>query len=299
MKKIVFFNQFHNGDCFVGKNYVREIMRQLPDIEFSYAHNNHSDIVKDLNCIHLQLGNIPPMDRMTRVAESPDKETVYVNTWVGCWQGVMFPFGEHINFTRLHNIWREYFKYFGLDFVEDPDYYLPEIDFSCYDVSGADAWLKEFKHVPFILFCNGTANSGQSAMGDFKHSIGHLAAAHQDHIFLLTARTSLYASNIHYVQNINEGLQSDLNQIAYLSQWADLIIGKNSGPFSYCQHRANLMDQRRTFFNFSKLATDCPSGGRTYPARCLWTPETDAARATDLIEAVIKSHNLRGTEIIL
>jgi hypothetical protein len=108
MKKIVFFNQFHNGDCFVGKNYVREIMRQLPDIEFSYAHNNHSDIVKDLNCIHLQLGNIPPMDRMTRVAESPDKETVYVNTWVGCWQGVMFPFGEHINFTRLHNIWREY-----------------------------------------------------------------------------------------------------------------------------------------------------------------------------------------------
>jgi hypothetical protein len=58
------------------------------------------------------------------------------------------------------------------------------------------------------------------------------------------------------------------------------------------------MDQRRTFFNFSKLATDCPSGGRTYAAKCLWTPETDAARATDLIKAVIKSPNLRGTEII-
>ena len=74
MKSLIFFNQFHNGDCFVGKEYVREIMRQLPGVEFSYAHNNHADIVKDLGCKHLGLNNIPPMDRMTRVAESADKQ---------------------------------------------------------------------------------------------------------------------------------------------------------------------------------------------------------------------------------
>ena len=299
MKRIIFFNQFHNGDCFVGKGYVRDMMEQLPDIEFSYAHNNHPDIVKDLNCIPLQLGNIPPMDRMTRVAESPDKETVYVNTWVGCWQGVKFPFGEHINFQRLHSIWQEYFAYFKLDWNDEPDYYLPEIDYSCYDVSGADNWLKLHKDQRMVLFCNGTANSGQSDMGDFKYSIGHLASEFPDINFVCTSPTSLEAANIYYTRDINAGLESDINQIAYLSQWSNLIIGKNSGPFSYAQNRANLMDSRRTFFNFSKLPTDCPSGGSRYPARCLFTPVTDAAQATKLIRNQLLYPHYRGTELII
>jgi hypothetical protein len=33
---IVFYNQFHNGDCFVGKSYVRDMVQQIqaqrPDI---------------------------------------------------------------------------------------------------------------------------------------------------------------------------------------------------------------------------------------------------------------------------
>ena len=143
MKRIVFFNQFHNGDCFVGKGYVADFMEQLPDVEFAYAHNNHPDIIKDLKCEQLQLGNIPPMDRMTKVGQSPDGETIYVNTWVGCWQGQMFPFGEHINFSRLHEIWREYYKHFNLDFTEEPDYYLPEIDYSAFDLSRSIEFLSQ------------------------------------------------------------------------------------------------------------------------------------------------------------
>jgi len=299
MKHIIFFNQFHNGDCFVGKGYVRDMMEQMPDIEFSYAHNNHADIIRDLGIPHLGLNEIPLMDRMTRVAESTDKETVYINTWVGCWQGTKFPHGEHINFQRLHAIWQEYFAYFKLDWTEDPDYYLPEIDYSCFDVSGADSWLRDHKDQRLVLVCNGSANSGQSGMSDFTHSIGQLAAEFPDINFVCTSPSSLTAANIYYTRDINAGLESDINQISYLSQWSELIIGKNSGPFSYCQNRANLGDSRRTFLNFSKLPTDCPSGGSRYLARCLFTPVTDDVRATELIRQQLLYPNFRGTELLI
>jgi len=299
MKKIVFFNQFHNGDCFVGKQYVAEIMRQLPEVEFSYAHDNHPDIIKDLDIRHVKLADMPQLDRMTRVGQSPDKETTYINTWVGCWQGTMFNFGEHINFQRLHNIWREYFKYLGLDFVEDPNHYLPRIDHTKFDVSGALAWLNEHGDRPTLLFCNGPANSGQSRVGDLTQCIDMLSKTFKDWNFVVTQRLDLKAANIYYTNDIFAGLESDLNQIAYLAGGCDIIIGKNSGPFTYCQNQENLMNDSLTFLNLSILATDCPSGGGRYKARCVHTAEINEVRISHLISTLINWPNHRGTEIIL
>ena len=299
MKKIIFFNQFHNGDCFVGKQYVAEIIRQLPDIEFSYAHNNHPDIIKDLGIEHLQLGNIPPMDRMTRVGESPDKETVFVNTWVGCWQGTMFNHGEHINFVRLHNIWREYFKYFNLQFVEDPNYYLPRIDDTKFDMKAADDWWTEHGDKSAILICNGTANSGQSRVGDLTQCISKLAADNPDINFIVTHRVNVTSPNIYYTDDIFANLENDLNQIAHLAGGCDVIVGKNSGPFSYCQNAENLMNDTLTFLNLSILATDCPSGGGLYKARCVHTAETNDHRIAAIIQVLFNNPEYRGTEIIL
>ena len=299
MKKIIFFNQFHNGDCFVGKQYVAEIVRQLPDVEFSYAHNNHADVIKDLGIEHLGLNNIPPMDRMTRVGESPDKETVFINTWVGCWQGTMFNHGEHINFVRLHNIWREYFKYFNLEFIEDPNHYLPRIDDAKFDMKAADAWLNDHSDRRSILICNGNANSGQSRVGDLTQCISKLAADHADVNFIVTHKVNVTSPNIYYTDDIFAHLESDLNQIAYLARGCDVIVGKNSGPFSYCQNATNLMDASLTFLNLSILATDCPSGGGLYRARCVHTAETNDHRIANIIHVLLENPDYRGTEIIL
>jgi hypothetical protein len=298
MKKIVFFNQFHNGDCFVGKNYVREIVRQLPDLEFEYAHARHPDIIKDLGIAHVKLDSLPALDRMIRVANSPDGETVYVNTWVGCWQGTLFPHGEHINFIRLHNIWREYFKHFKLDFVEDPNYYLPVIDYDQYDVSQADVWFHEHGDRPSILICNGTANSGQSRVGDLSACITKLSAELPEINIVLTHKLPLTATNIYYTDDIFAGQENDLNQIAYLAGGCDVIVGKNSGPFSYCQNAINLMNNALTFLNLSILATDCPSGGGLYKARCVHTAETNDERIANIIKVLLANPDYRGTEIL-
>jgi hypothetical protein len=298
MKKIVFFNQFHNGDCFVGKQYVAEIVRQLPDVEFSYAHGNHPDIIRDLGLQHLTLDEIPALDRLTRVGQSPDKETTYINTWVGCWQGTLFNFGEHINFVRLHNIWREYFKYLKLDFVEDPNHYLPCIDHTKFDMTQAESWIANHGDQPTILFCNGTANSGQSRAGDLTQCLDMLSNTFKNWNFVVTHRLDLARENIYYTDDIFTGLDNDLNQIAYLAGGCDIIVGKNSGPFSYCQNQKNLMDAALTFLNLSILPTDCPSGGGLYRARCVHTAEINDVRIAAIISALINYPDHRGTEII-
>ena len=49
MKHLIFFNQFHNGDCFVGREYVAKMAQLLPDgVKVSYAHNNNPAILEDI-----------------------------------------------------------------------------------------------------------------------------------------------------------------------------------------------------------------------------------------------------------
>jgi hypothetical protein len=300
MKKIVFFNQFHNGDCFVGKGYIQAIVRALPGVEFEYAHGNHVDIIKDLPVRYIPLDQIPAIGQQTRVAESEDKQTVYINTWVGCWQGALFPFGEHINNQRLHAVWSKYFEYLNLPIGNAQDY-LPEIDFTAFDTDAAANFVQasQARNEKIVIFANGSANSGQSRVGDFRSVIERLAKDYPGTRFLLTASIdSLSAPNIYYANEVMP-LASNLNQIAYVSQFSEMIIGKNSGPFTWCQFKSNLLDPDRTFFNFSILPTDCPSGGSRYLARCLFSPVTDDNRIYELIRAALMQPNYRGTEFLV
>jgi hypothetical protein len=265
----------------------------------SYAHGNHASIIADLDVKHLTLDQIPDIDRMTRVAENKETDTTYINTWVGCWQGTLFPFGEHINFIRLHSIWREYFKHLNLQFIEDPNYYLPKINFDKFDVTPADAWYDDQGHRPTILICNGPANSGQSRASDLTQCITELSKILPDVNLVVTHRVAAQGTNIYFTDDIFTGIESDLNQIAYLAKGADIIVGKNSGPFSYCQNAHNLMNDTITFVNLSLLPTDCPSGGGIYKARCVHTAEINDQRIASIIAFIFNYPDYRGTEILL
>lgn len=299
-KKIAFFNQFHNGDCFVGKAYVKAIVEALPGLEFEYYHLNHPDIIKDLPVTYKPLEEMPSITHMTRIAENDAKDTLYINTWVGCWQGALFPYGEHINNQRLHAIWTKYFEYLGLNIGPQHEY-MPKINFDAYDIKAAYDFVQQslMTNEKIVLFCNGSANSGQSQVGDFALTIAKLAKDFPKKRFLLTsAIDGLSAPNIYLVNDVVP-LKSNLNQIAYISQFAELIVGKNSGPFTWCQFYNNLQDSMRTFFNFSILPTDCPSGGSRYLARCLYSPVTDETRIYELIKDVLINPQFRGTELLV
>ena len=48
MNKIVFFNHYHRGDLHTSKEFVKEVMNKLPDIEFEYWHSNPDSILQEI-----------------------------------------------------------------------------------------------------------------------------------------------------------------------------------------------------------------------------------------------------------
>ena len=48
MKKIVFFNHYHRGDLHTHKEFVRQIMEEVKDVEYEYLHNNPEKLIIDL-----------------------------------------------------------------------------------------------------------------------------------------------------------------------------------------------------------------------------------------------------------
>lgn len=272
---IIFFNQFHNGDCFVGKGWVQNIIAQIPEAKFYYAHGNNPDIIRDLPAEYITLGDIPDLPNRTRIVQNEDGD-IFINTWCGAFQGELF--NTHSNYIVQHRMYEIYCErltqLLGRPITQstNPHDYLPEIDFNQYDVDGALNFLS--KHGRINLFCNGSAMSGQSAVGDMSGIIARLCQEFPQETFVATYDTGLRYDNLHYTQDIFN-LSSDLNQIAFLSQRAGLIVGKNSGPYTYCQFKRNMERDDVTFFCFGKLLTDCLNAGLEFPARFKFSDQTN------------------------
>lgn len=277
---IIFFNQFHNGDCFVGKGWVNNIIKQIPEATFYYAHRNDPSIIQDLPVEYVPLGDIPDMDKMTRIAQNDDGD-IFINTWCGAFQGELFGYHQHSNFLIQHRMYEMYCQALSgilkrpITQSNNPHDYLPTIDFSKYDVSKAHEFIYNQEGKKFILFCNGSALSGQSALKDFKPIVRKLLLDFPNETIVCTYNFGLKAKNLFYTEDINQ-MGCDLNQIAYLSKGAKLIVGKNSGPFSYCQYKENLERNDVTFYSFNRLLTDCLTAGLEFPARFKFSDqETD------------------------
>ena len=285
---ITFFNQFHNGDCFVGKGWVNNIMAQLPDEYFRYAHDNPPNIVHDLGCERIPLSAIPVMDRMTKVGKDA-AGNLFINTWCGAWQGELFDYSSHSNYQIQHLMYEELCRVIGdqlgrtITQSHDPRDYLPTIDFSYFDVERPRAFINEVKkHRRMMLICNGASQSGQSDMGDMDTIIQGLSDYYPDDVILVTSRRNIFAENIYYTSDINAS-NYDLNEIAWLGMNAEVIVGKNSGPFTWCQNKQALMDARRTYVCFAKKITDIPMSGLELPAMLENSNTTDPTQALNFI----------------
>ena len=286
--KIVFFNQWRNGDCFINKEYVRDIISRLPDDEFIYAHNNHPNIVSDLNCKHVTLNEIPAINTFLPLAVSrTEPNTLYINTWVGCWIGKHLVENEHANFHRLHTMWKEIFNSLDIEMKGDYSIYLPKVDWYRFDLKECDSYLRTIIPKNLILICNGVQQSGQSSMGDMSHIIKSLASSFPDYEFLITCDIGLTMRNVRCTDDVFGGPTGNLNQIGYISQFAKLIVGKNSGPFTYAHTKTNMNNPEQTFMCFSHKMRDCLMGEGEYLTNSYFSDTIDDNVAIKIISDLI------------
>lgn len=278
MKTINFFNCFHNGDMFVSKEFIRQIVAELPEFNFGYYHLNHFKTTKDLEIKHL--GPAPFRENLKFVE---DGETLNVNTWIGAYQKIHTSEPPHfwnggINYICLYDTWSYIFErinsYFGvnLKIKESPNDYIPTINYSLFDLTGCNTFLTERKDIKKILFSNGRAMSGQSFNEDMSSIIMYFASKYPQHDFICTKKFKTELNNIFFTDDIFSNVDEideikapwndreiqncDLNEISYLSRSCDVIIGKNSGPFIYCMTKENFLTPNKCIISFNRDMED-------------------------------------------
>lgn len=284
IKNIIFYSHEKNGDCFVNKGYVKYIMEKFPDINFSYVHDHHPSIVQDLNCRVVRTFQIPAeINKNKKSIFHEDSGTLFINTWIGAWIGKYLVHGQHANFPLIHRAWSEFLQVLELPIEGDYDFYLPEINYSAFDLSKADQYLEKVKGKKLILICNGIQQSGQSAMGVMTNTI-HMVASHfNDYEFLSTYRVNVDLPNVTYTDDVFGSDIGYLNQISYIGQEAKMIIGKNSGPFTFCHTKQMVNDPEKIFLSFNFRMIDCLLGAGIYNCNSFYSSTIDEMKAGNII----------------
>ena len=256
MTKVCFFNFYHNGDLFHSKPFVREVIKHLGKEKVMYAHYKDPTAIKDLDITLVRLEGI---DHKTKVLRPRDPDILFLNTWIGSYFDKYT--GEctlNFNMKMWTDIYEEINTAFGKKMKLGPvENYLPYVDYSKFDVKNVNAFL-DGDSKKKILFCNGPAMSGQCEYnGDMGEIITPLAMANPHITFITTKITKIGMSNIIDTSEIIQSDRCDLNEIAYLSKYCDLVIGRNSGPFCFASTGENLNDPAKTFYAFGHQESDC------------------------------------------
>jgi hypothetical protein len=266
MSKIVFFNHYHRGDLLTHKEFIRQLQNELPDFTFEYMHYNHPKLTRDLN-VPL-VGSPDNLDAKTPFYQ--DDGVLYINTWIGCFWDI---FCEHggINMNSLWHQWDKILDtvngHFDTEIVlrTDKESYLPKIDFTKFDVSSINEFLKTHTNKK-ILICNGPPKSGQSFADNMQDFINLAAEEYPNIDFICTTKFDTTLDNVLFTDNIivdneiedkrapwedREVNNCDLQEISYLSEHCDAIVGKNSGPFVFCETYNNYMNPDKKFLSYN------------------------------------------------
>lgn len=259
MNKIVFFNHFHKGDLHTHKEFIRHIQAQMPNITFEYLHNNAEKLTAELQ-IPL-IGAPTELDNKTPYYL--DGDTLFINTWVGCNWDVFCKHGG-INMLTLYEQWEgivetinEIFET-SIKLHSDKEQYLPRINYNLLEIVKADQYINSTVGIKKILICNNVPQSNQSFTSDMREHILPFAEMYPNTHFICTNKFNTDgATNILFTGDIiGPVADGDLQEISYLSTYCDVIVGKNSGPFVFCETFDNYMDESKTFVSFNTKHPD-------------------------------------------
>ena len=284
MAKIVFFNHYHRGDLHTHKEFIRQIKDTLGDgVEYEYLHFNHPKLTRDLDIP--KVGDPGHLDPKTPFYQ--DDDTLYINTWIGCHWDLFCKHGG-INMDSLQASWKVIYemvnKCFETDLqMREKEFYLPSIDYTKFETTNIAEYISANSEYKKILICNGSVKSGQSFQPNMKEQIEEVAPRYPQIHFICTEKFYTEVPNILFTDDIiqdtvvsetrapwedKQNNICDMQEISYLSTLSDAIVGKNSGPYVFCETKENYMNKQKKFLSFNS------SWGNAFHAGIPGTTET-------------------------
>lgn len=289
MKRIYFFNFFHNGDLFNSKPFVKEIMANIP-VEYFYVHGKSPRILQDLDLKQLKLEQLFPITQNDyKLKMIVADNAVVVNTWIGAY---FEPDGEctlKFSYGMYKKVYEELNKLYGsnLSLGSNVVDYFPSVDFSKFDLKRIDDYMSKNSGRK-ILICNGPALSNQcSYNGDMREIIYALASEYRDINFICTHKFYCDIPNVSFSDDITAISDCDLNEISYISNFCDTIIGRSSGPFSFSCTKDNMNDEKKKFICFGDRITDCFQYGTDTKARFVFEKYSNSNNLLEVIKREI------------
>lgn len=245
-KEIHIVNDWHNGDIHMSRGIIKNIMQRYPDADYYYHHKHGKKLLQDIPGVYVE-DSVSYPDIATIIDDK-----LFINTWVG----QFLPNGKQLcswgcNCNSNKELLNHVLKFLNKKSILANELDLiPSIDFSKFDVSNVDNFLKNNTNKK-ILICNGETLSGQSYNFSFLPFVINLAVKYENIDFILTQKENVVKNNIFYTDDIIKQDRSDLNEISYLSSFCQIVVGRASGPFVCSQTYESLTDPTKTFIAFS------------------------------------------------
>jgi hypothetical protein len=282
-RKLVFFNMYGNGDLFNSREFVKHLSNLIPSEHLFYAHNKNSRMFEDIPEIEYITPAVCPLDKEWEV----DGDTLFINTWIGLHSSDVLPGIGCVVEKNLEKFNRMLREMGSTDFLTEPLLtYIPRVNFSFLNknlLGNIDDFVKTQKRI--VLISNGPAFSSQAVNFSMTPIIETLCKNYPEITFITTEQIEAVCPNLYNTHEVIESSDGfDINEICYLSKFADVIIGRSSGPYTCCLEYENVMDAKKTYiaFTFAEV-TKSFSTTINFPAKFVWSPETEESLVYNVI----------------
>lgn len=247
--RLVFYNHYGNGDLFISREFIREIMGIIPAKEYYYSHSKNARMFADFPKLKFALITDNCIMRKHGYRFGND---IYINTWLG----VDSNYVTSANSCSIDNSFRMY-----NDILRDLDFpllsqpleaYLPRIDYNFFDIAPIDRFIEnnEGRKMVFITNCN--VQSNQAENFDFMAIITKLCVNYSDVLFIISDSIGVVLDNLITTREITQSKDGfDLNELSYFSLFVNLLIGRSSGPQIFAMVSENCMNPNKAFLSFT------------------------------------------------
>ena len=284
--KLIFYNNFHNGDIHFTREFIKDIIKKTSFDEYYFLHKRSSKLLMDIP--NLKYGALNDNCK----AEMPycviNNET-YINTHMGVYE----IFVDKVTDVSL-NIFYDYFQViFNMLRInmEKKRYYLPSIDYSVFEIDSVKEYIEKNKAFIKVLVCNGEVHSNQSMTVDFLTLVDKLSNDYPNIHFILTdKKDALIKDNVFYTGDVIPTTNGDLNEISYLSTFCSAIIGRASGPYSFAEVKENMNNVDKVFIFICSTFSDGAWYDKTISSK-VWINDYTPENIYDIINRELKKLN--------
>lgn len=228
----------------MSREFVKDIMKKLSPEETYYYHPNSSSILKDIDLIHVK-----EKYESNKLIEKKG-DVVIINTWFHTEHGHRL---YQCSIEALYYNFTIIYKELGIK-LEPIEYYIPSIDYSKFNISPIDEFMKSDKK--YIYVSNGDVHSEQAHPESMEPLIQALSK-NKNYTIILTNDLVWNTNEIHanFDDNVimskdiikSDG-KDDLNENSYISTKCDVVIGRESGPYSFAHVKENTSSDKKQIF---------------------------------------------------